>query len=320
MNKKTQNNNSKWKICIVGFLLIFAALYICIYVVPRVSNIFVETYVAEYGTLESGVEAECLFVREERVYTASGAGKIERVLSQGKLVRKGSKVVNLAGTGCYTEERGVISYYYDGMEKLLTPDNIEKITVSNLQKAEADDFTVGECKKKNAETGDKLFKIVDNKEWFLLAWLSDEDARGFEEGNNVTVDFYDGTRLKMKIKSVTAENGKQKVVLSCNRYYEFFDQYRLKKCKLIRSSRTGILIETSSIVTENNKEGVYVKDKFGSYNFTPVSILATDKGVSVVEKNYFYDEDGNTVITVKNYDEILRNKSDELKGSEEDVN
>lgn len=320
MNKKTQNNNSKWKICIIGFLLIFAALYIYIYVVPRVSDIFVETYVAEYGTLESGVETKCLFVRDERVYTASGTGKVERVLSQGKLVRKGSKIVTLGGTGYYTEERGVISYYYDGMETTLTPDNIEKVTVSDLQKAEAEDFAVNECKKKSAETGDKLFKIVDNKEWLLVAWLSNDDAEGFVEGNNVTVDFLDGTRLKMKIKSITAENDKQKIVLSCNRYYEFFDKYRTKKCKLIRSSRTGILIETSSIVTEDDREGVYVKDKFGSYNFTPVSILATDKDVTVVEKNYFYDEDGNTVITVKNYDEILRSKSDELKGSDEDVN
>ena len=306
MSNNTKKSNSKAKIYILGFVLLFVALYLYIYVVPRVSDIFVETYIAEYGTLESGVEADCLFVRDETVYSAGSAGKIERVLSQGKLVRKGSKVVTLAGTGCYTEERGVISYYYDGMEKLLTSENLDKITLSDMEKTRADEFKVHDCKKNSVEAGDKIFKVVDNKEWFLAAWLSSDDAEGFEAGNNVKVDFHDGVRLKMKVKSVTEENGRQKVILSCNRYYEYFDKYRTRKCKLIRASRTGILLESSSIVEEDGQKGVYVKDKFGNYNFTPVSILASDKGVTVVEKNYYYDDEGKTVATVKNYDEILK--------------
>lgn len=306
MSNNTKKSNSKAKICILGFVLLFVALYLYIYVVPRVSDIFVETYIAEYGTLESGVEADSLFVRDETVYSAGSAGKIERVLSQGKLVRKGSKVVTLAGTGCHTEERGVISYYYDGMEKLLTSENLDKITLSDMEKTRTDEFKVHDCKKNSVEAGDKIFKVVDNKEWFLAAWLSSDDAEGFEAGNNVKVDFHDGVRLKMKVKSVTEEDGRRKVILSCNRYYEYFDKYRTRKCKLIRSSRTGILLESSSIVEEDGQKGVYVKDKFGNYNFTPVSILASDKGVTVVEKNYYYDDEGKTVATVKNYDEILK--------------
>ena len=310
MNTEKTKKNAKAKIYILGFLLLFAALYIYIYIVPRVSDIFVNTYVAEYGTLESAVSAECLFVRDEQVYTASGAGTVKKVISQGKLVRKGTKVLTLGGKGCYTEERGVISYFYDGLEQTLDPDKLESITIADLEKAQEADFKVQSCKTKSAEAGDKLFKVVDNQEWHLIAWLTAEDAEGIAEGGNVSVDFNDGTRIKMKVKSVAPEGDKQKVILSCNRYYEFFDQYRTKDCRIIKYSRTGILLESSSILEEDGQKGVYVKDKFGNYNFTPVSILGSEGETTAVEKNYYYDAEGQTVATVKNYDEILKNKGE----------
>lgn len=310
MNTEKTKKNSKAKIYVLGFLLLFAALYVYIYIVPQVSDIFVDTYVAEYGTLESAVSADCLFVRDEQVYTASGAGTVKRVISQGNLVRKGAKVVNLSGKGCYTEERGVISYFYDGMEQSLSPENLESITIASLEKAQASDFEIRKCKSKSADSGDKLFKVVDNKEWYLIAWLEDEDAEGIAEGGNVSVDFNDGATLKMKVKSIATEGYKQKVVLSCNRYYEFFDKYRTKDCRIIKYSRTGILLESSSIVEEDGQKGVYVKDKFGNYNFTPVSILGSEGDTTAVEKNYYYDENGQTVATVKNYDEILKSKGE----------
>ncbi len=321
MSNQTTKKKTRTKIWVFGFIILFAFLYIYIYIVPRVSDIFVETYVAEYGILEAGVDADCLFVRDEAVYKAQNAGIVKRVIGQGRLMRSGSKIVTLAGTGYYTESRGVVSYFYDGMENSLTPDNIENITQTSLEKTQTDEFKVNDCKK-DASAGDAIFKIVDNKEWYLLAWLDADKADGFEEGHNVTVDFKDGTRLKMKLKALTDEGSKKKIVLSCNRYYEFFDKYRAKNCRLIRSSRSGILLETSSIAKEDGTKGVYVKDKFSNYNFTPISILAQDGEVTAVEKNYFYDSEGKTVSTVKNYDEILKGSenADEAKRSEENVN
>ena len=312
-NNDAQSTKSKAKIYIVAYVLIFVALYVYIYIVPRVSDIFVDTYIAEYGTLENAVDTSLLFVRDEKVYEAAGSGAVSRVVSQGKLVRKGAKVVTLGGSACYTKQRGIISYFYDGMEGTLTPDKLDTITISSLDAARSQDFKIQKCKSKNAESGDKLFKVVDNQQWYLIAWLSAEEAEGIAEGGAVSVDFNDENRLRMKVKSIATEKNeeteKQKIVLSCNRYYEFFDKYRAKDCKLIKSSRTGILLETSSIVEEDGQKGVYVKDKFDSYNFTPISILSTDGDVTVVEKNYYYDEDGKTVATVKNYDEILKSKT-----------
>lgn len=318
MNDQKTKKKSKTKIYIIAFILLFAILYTYIYVVPRVSDIFVETYTAEYGNLESSVYAECLFVRDETLYKAASQGNVERVISQGKLMRKGSKIVMLSGTACYSSERGIVSYFYDGMEDSLTVESLDSITASALEKVHSEDFELKECETEVA-AGDCIFKIVDNRTWYLCAWLAEDEADGFAAGNTVTVDFNDGTKLKMKLISLTAEGKSSKLVLSCDRYYEFFDKYRTKKCKLIRSDRSGILIETRSIAEVDGQKGVYVKDKFGSYNFTPISILAQDDETAVVEQNYYYDADGRTVATVQGYEEILRNADKGGKESEENV-
>lgn len=319
---KEQNTEKKLntKIWIAVFVLIFVLLYVYIYVVPHVTDIFVETYVAEYGILEAGADAECLFVRDEQLYRAQSAGNVERVLAQGKLVRRGSKIVALAGKAYYNESRGIVSYFYDGMEDELSPDTLETIRYSQLEKTKTEEFALKECKQKDVSAGDCIFKIADNTTWYLCAWLTPEETAKFSEGSGVTVDFNDGVRLKMSLRSVTAEGEKSKLVLSCNRYYEFFDKYRTKECRLIRSSRSGILLEAGSITELDGQSGVYVKDKFGSYNFVPVSILAQNEDTVAVEKNYFYDDDGNSVATVNNYDEILKNPDKNVKESDQDVN
>ena len=58
MEKKRTTKGTKRTIFL--FLLILAALYVVIYVVPQVSDIFVETYSAEYGTLQIKEETDCL--------------------------------------------------------------------------------------------------------------------------------------------------------------------------------------------------------------------------------------------------------------------
>lgn len=57
---------------------------------------------------------------------------------------------------------------------------------------------------------------------------------------------------------------------------------------------------------EDGVKGVYVMDKVGNAVFTHVSILSSYKGQTVVEKNYYYDSEGQYVETVQSYDEILK--------------
>lgn len=324
------NRKAKIRIGIIVYVILFAALYLCIYVIPKVSDIFVETYVAEYGTLEIGEESEALFVRTERLYTADNGGEVDRAVSGGSLMRKGSRIVTVGGQGYYSGEKGIVSYFYDGLESVLTPDTMETTDSSFLQQIKQKpqegepDYSVRKCTAGTASTGDKLFKIVDNSRWYILCWLEKDKAEEYQEGGTVLADFGDEDQspLKMTVYSASVQGEKLRVILSCNRYYPSFQKLRTKTCKLIRSNKSGILLETDSITEVDGQKGVFVANKYGGYNFTPVKVLSQDGAVTVVEKNLYQDADGNMVETVRNYYEILRSqeKIQKLKGSEENVN
>ena len=128
------NQKAKFRIGVLIYLLLCLALYVCIYIVPEVSDIFVETYVAEYGSLQIGEESEALFVRNERLYTADGGGATDGVISGGSLMRKGSRIVTVGGQGYYSGENGIVSYFYDGLESVLTPETMATADSSFLQK------------------------------------------------------------------------------------------------------------------------------------------------------------------------------------------
>ena len=294
-------------------MLIIAILYVIIYVVPQVSDIFVETYHAEYGTLEIKEETECLFVRSEKLYYASNGGSVNRVISRGKLMRTKSHIADVGQTAYYSDMRGMVSYYYDGLESVYTPESMETLTANVLEQIKNNEANqMAEAGKDTIASGDALFKIVDNQQWYLVCWIGQENIGNFTEGKTLLVDFLDGTEKKesnqveMTIESLTAQGEKTMVVLSCNRYYKDFDRYRIKNCELITSSTSGILLETDSIVEEDGQKGVYVVDKYGNYNFTPVQILDQNQDVTVVAKNYCYNAEGKYVETVGSYYEILR--------------
>jgi putative membrane fusion protein len=293
------------------------------------SDIFVETYTAEYGTLQVTDEATCLFVRDEKTYTARSSGSVDRVVKSGRLMRSGAHIVSVGNSAYYSDRKGIISYYYDGLETAYTPENMETIPYTSLEKAK--ESPVSKSPAKDAVSGDVVYKIVDNQEWFLICWLGQEEAAKYQEGRRVIIDFKDGkdgkdgkegTQLETEVYRLIPQGERTMMILSCNRYYEDFDKYRTKDCTLIASKTSGIFLETSSIVEEDGRQGVYVVDKLENYHFTPICILRQDGDVTVVEKNYFYDAKGNSVRTVQNYDNVLRPeaKDDEQSADEKDIN
>ena len=319
---KTKKN--KLKLIILAYAAIFVILYIIIYIVPRVSGIFLETYTAEYGILEVSTESTFVTVRDEKLCTAENSGTVNRIVSQGKLMRRSSHIVDVGGVRHYSPQKGIISYYYDGLEAVYSPDNMQSITEETAAKIKekAEEYKVRECEAKSVQAGQPVFKVVDNNEWYLVCWLEAAEAAGCDPGKSITAEFSDGQQIKMKVLQNNAQGEKTQLILSCNRYYEKFDRIRTGTCRLIMSSRSGIILEPDSIVEEDGVKGVYVMSKrLDKASFVPIRILLTDGEKTVVEKNYYMDEKGEKVITVKNYDEILKKPetAETAKGSEKNA-
>ena len=299
-------------------------LYVIIYVVPRVSGIFLETYTAEYGTLEVSQESSYMAVRDEKLYVSDNGGAVSRAAAQGRLMRKNSHIVDVGGVKHYSQQKGIVSYYYDGLEGVYTPENMQTITEADLELTdeEKQTYAVRECSQDIVESGSPIFKIVDNKEWYLVCWLSAAEAEDIEAGRSITVEFVDGKQLKMKVMQVNPQGQNRQLILSCNRYYEKFDRIRSGTCRLIKSSKSGIIVDSDSIVEEDGQKGVYVMSKqLDEASFVPVKVLLSHGDKTVVEKNYFINVEGQKVSTVENYDEILKKPptAEEAEGSEKNA-
>ena len=315
MEKKKTTRGTKRTVML--YLLVLIVLYVIIYVVPRVSDIFVTTYSAEYGILQVEDQAECLFVRTEKVYTADSGGTVDRVVQAGRLMRTRSHIVDVGSTAYYSDMKGIVSYYYDGYEDVFTPDSIETLTYEDYRQVSGEEGNpVSEASDGAVNAGDVLFKIVDNQEWYLACWIDAGNEEKYQEGASVFVVFAgedtdDGEEtegLETQVEKTVVQGEKVMVILSCNRYYGDFDRDRIDNCRLITSRNSGIILEKDSIVEQDGQTGVYVVDKLGNQVFTPVKILAQNGEKAVVENNYYYDDQGNSVETVKNYDEIVRNR------------
>lgn len=305
---------------IIVFVLLFIALYIIIYIVPTVFDIFKQTYIAEYGTLEVKEDVKCVFVRDEAVYKASSGGAVERTAERGDLLRGGNAVVTAAGKVYTAEFSGVVSYYYDGYESKLSSETMGELTKDFMSEYEKTQSGVTEMASGTVESGQPLFKLIDSGQWYLVCWMSPEKSEIFKEGREVIVQSKEGKEVSMTVRSIKEQGEDVQIILTCNRSYGDFDKYRIQNCTIIASRHSGILLKDDSIVEEDGQKGVYVVDKFGGENFVPVHILSSQDGKTVVEKNFFHDAEGNRIETIQTYSEVVKggkNKADSGKSDDD---
>ena len=85
----------KWLIAIVVYIGLIAVCCIAIYAVPYLGDKLERTYIAEYGSIDVTDEVSAFIVRDEKVYTAAQASRIERIAEDGKLIIGNTKVVEL---------------------------------------------------------------------------------------------------------------------------------------------------------------------------------------------------------------------------------
>ncbi len=341
----TASGRKKLIIAAVIFLIVVTVLYLRIYVAPKVSDIFVEDYTVEYGTLDVDTELKYLCVREETVHTSDADGTVERQAQSGDLVRSGQPVSAVNGYGYAPAERGLVSYLYDGFEDKFTPDTMSELTPSSLEPPKDEEgnstYKLNSCAESSVTAGSPLYKIIDSHAWYIVTWTDAEQALTYEEGTRVTIEFDDEDKTQLRFlvyynqaereaaegeyeEEETEESSEEtgettadpetaeepelkQVIFSCDRYYAKEDQLRYGTARVISRKVSGIILDTSSIVEEDGYKGVYVKNKYNDYVFTRISIIEEVGDKTVVESRSFYDPENDEMIsTVKNYDSVKK--------------
>lgn len=315
-------------------ILYVALIFICvlvIYIIPSVRGILVKTYLAEQGEVSLTNEVEAYVVRDEKVYVAKNSADVKRVAEVGKLVKAGTKVVEMTGEGVPTGSQaylpalsmlgkkvrhtskgktkyaGYIVYKIDGAEGALRPSKVKKLTHEDLEKyltLGLKDTVKGQC-----AAEDPIFKVVKNGKYYLICYMNNEDAEHYSEGATVTVTL-DGKDIPAQVYYIKKAGEETKVVLKCGTLYKncFTDRKVKPTITIIRAK--GLILQDDSIIEKDGKQGVLVKNKLGKYVFKPICIKADDGKQCAVYQDIYMDEKGNFVETISIYDEVIASPSD----------
>lgn len=322
--------NMHKKRLIIIYIIAVAVLYLLIYVLPDVLGTLKSSYAVQYGELSVKEEAVGVVVRDENVYISAASGRANYLIGENDLVRVGTKVIDITGenqesdeaflelakkvknvsvnTGDYTSQAdGLVAYSCDGYEGKFKTDNTSSITEEKINSIKSGE--VVNLKRQRIGNKEPIFKIVDRSNWKVVCFINNKSHIEFKEGDGIKVGIENGgekATVIMTIESVSKKNGKTKIVLESDRYYEGLTRDRKVNLKLVDSVNRGLLVRNSSL-TKNKKgiQGVMVKDKVGNYVFKPVKIIASDGENSVVASNVFYDKTGKAVDTIVTYDQIL---------------
>lgn len=252
------------------------------------------------GILEQTVPMRAVLVRTEQAINAPAGGRLKRVVQEGERVRKGALVAYvLAGTAdtssgsqelpIYTAETGIVSYRVDGLEGLLTPDNITKLGAAKLAAAVESEKPVssggagansgGTANGALVERGQLILKVINNlKPTYLLVNRAQNNIRpelvaaggkingrlqngqGPEISQPIDPMLPEQDEDTISFRSVSENNsgGSQYLVLNTNSFQQEFLQQRVVNLALIANRYHGYLVPKSAIVNKNGTKGIYI--------------------------------------------------------------
>ncbi|MBR3124385.1 MAG: hypothetical protein IKF42_03010 [Mogibacterium sp.] len=208
-----------------------------------------------------------------------------------------------------TRTAGYVSYYVDGAEARLSTKAIESLNYDDLK--ELTGRKAVKVPSKNCGKDYPVFKIVRNRKWYLVYYLSKDDAAKYTAGETVYIEV-NGENVPVTIREVRDEGKNTRITLTCKTFFDGFLEVRNLDTKVTVESAEGLVLEDGSIVeAPDGKRGVFVVNKLGEHVFTPVKTKADDGTKCVVYSDIYVDEGGNYVETIGTYDEVIAVPSDE---------
>lgn len=336
--------SKKWLAAIGIYAGLVLICLVAVYAVPSLKGMLDRTYVAENGKLDITDRVSAYIVRDETVYVAGKSGAINRLAETDKLVKAGTRIIELteeekdtsiklsdsgsrdistryvaivdelddsviATDSGKCKNAGYVSYYVDGAETALGTDRLADLNRSDLETYSA--YSGVETPKRSCTKGEPVFKVVNNSKWYLVFYIDNEASDKYYEGSYVNIDV-NGEPIRVQVSGVYKGDESAKVILTCKTFFDGFLEERKLDTVVTVASAEGLKLRDSSIVKDSEgRRGVFIKNKIGKHIFKPVALKADDGDNSVAYSDIFVDEGGNFVETIRTYDEIVEHPTDE---------
>jgi len=233
---------------------------------------------------------------ENKFLSNRTASYSEKTIGEGVLMEGQKQAI-------YAPASGVLTYKIDGYEDFLTIDNLYNI---NYDEIGGFIFEESSLVKASVNTKDKLFKIVDNANYFIAAIVSNDEIDTYKNVQSISA-VIDGKTYKGEVYDVFTNQKNAVAVIQLREGFDGFFSRRLINCSIVRENYRGLKIYMDSIVNKDGQIGVYSVNKERKLTFVPIKVLGYDEEFAIVYNEQFYELNSGVVRSIKANQEVVRN-------------
>lgn len=209
----------------------------------------------------------------KRSHSYSSAPEIQAQISQVQSELSALRAQLSGANVIYAQRPALFSAVCDGYETVLTPGMLADLLPSQLERINAQSLQ------------NEVGKLVYGDVWYYAAVMSEEDVARLKDRGQVTLRLGKGMEQDITMEILTpgeVENGKQVVVLRCNKYLPQVTQLRHLTAELLLESYSGLRIPANALrLTEDGQSGVYCVVGFTAA-FKPVDVVYRGDGYTLV--------------------------------------
>ncbi len=172
---------------------------------------------------------------------------------------------------------GVVSFYLDGYEQYLSPDNLVNITIDGVRSVLAGRQIDGSAASRLTTN---IYRLVSTDRWYVLL-LSDDASFNPVTGQTFwfQMEGFEDVIYQSTVESILKSGNETLAVLSVDDPIGPLLNQRTGKA-MISAELSGLYVPANAIMTENSLTGVYVYDGADG-SFVPVQVISRN-GSSVL--------------------------------------
>lgn len=177
------------------------------------------------------------------------------------------------------ETAGVVSFYLDGYEQYLSPDNIVNISIDGIRNVLQDKSADGATASRLTTN---IYRLVNTDKWYILLLSSDASFNPVTGQNFwLQMEGFDDVIYQTTVESILMKSGGDTLaVLSCSDPIGPLLNQR-KGNVVISAELSGLYVPAGAIMEENNLTGVMVYDGAAG-SFVPVQVVKKEGGSVLV--------------------------------------
>lgn len=177
-------------------------------------------------------------------------------------------------------EAGVVSFYFDGAEETLKPENID-----NFTKADVENILAGKLPTTNNQLDGKksLYRLIDNYKWYIVFLGPKDGVRELVVDQKYEITFEGIYDQPYNGKLISSRNVDGATLYAFEFEEDVSPLISVRSAKIkINKTFEGYKIPSSAIKEQNGIKGVYVDMSYGK-TFVKVNVVVDDGRHAIVE-------------------------------------